>query len=102
MGASGKQPKFKKDSLDVQKLEYSLFVPEFLEEVVKVLTFGAVKYGRENWKKCKDKRLYIDAIYRHLEAYRMGEKTDKDTGCHHFACVCCNIMFIFWMDMNND
>lgn len=88
---------FNKEGVD-KKLKYSLIEPEFLEDVSKVLTFGANKYGDNNWKKCKDKSIYIDAVFRHLEAYRKGEIMDKDTNVSHMAHICCNIMFLHYME----
>ena len=91
---------FVKESQSVDKLIYSALVPEFIREVVDVLTSGAKKYSLNNWKKCEDKSLYIDALFRHIEAWRMGEKLDTETGKHHLAHACCNLMFLFWMDNN--
>ena len=54
---------------DGGKLEYGLLPPLALEETVKVLTFGAQKYERDNWKKVPDsKRRYLDAMERHIWA----------------------------------
>ena len=52
---------------DTGKLEYGLLPPLALEETVRVLTFGAQKYERDNWKRVPDsKRRYFDALQRHL------------------------------------
>ena len=85
-----KSSEFVKD--DEGKLQYSLLPKDELEEIVKVLQYGATKYGRDNWKLCNDKNRYIDALYRHLEAYRAGEMFDKDTNLHHLAHLACNAL----------
>ena len=36
---------------DGEKPDYSLIPPNTLDDVAKVLTFGAQKYDRHNWKK---------------------------------------------------
>lgn len=91
---------FTKESLSVDKLQYSLLEPDFMAEVAKVLTFGANKYSRENWKKCQNPELYMDALIRHIEAYRRGEQCDPETLLHHFAHAACNLMFLYWMEYN--
>ena len=89
-----KSSEFVKD--DEGKLQYSLLPKDGLEEIVKVLQYGAKKYGRDNWKLCNDKNRYIDALYRHLEAYRAGEMLDKDTNLHHLAHLACNAIFLLY------
>ena len=91
-----KSSEFVKD--DEGKLQYSLLPKDELEEIVKVLQYGATKYGRDNWKLCNDKNRYIDALYRHLEAYRAGEMFDKDTNLHHLAHLACNALFLLYFD----
>ena len=46
---------------DGGKLQYGLVPPLALKEMVKVLTFGAQKYDRDNWQKVPEsKRRYFD------------------------------------------
>lgn len=91
---------FIKESLSVDKVRFSLIEPEFLEEFAAVLSDGAKKYSTDNWKKCKDASLYIDALHRHINAFQKGELTDKDTGLSHLAHATCNLMFLHWMVKN--
>lgn len=91
---------FVKESQSVGKTMYSLLVPEFIKEVAEIMTFGAEKYAKDNWKKCEDKSFYVDALYRHIEKWRLGEVRDLETGKHHLSHACCNLMFLFWMDNN--
>lgn len=85
---------------DVGKPEYAL-VPMFaLEEVTKVLTYGANgKYTRDNWKYVENGAYrYINAAFRHLIAYSRGEQNDDETGYNHLAhCICC-LMFLLDAD----
>ena len=65
---------------DGGKLEYGLLPPLALEETVKVLTFGAQKYARDNWQKVPDsKRRYFDALQRHVWAWKRGERSEEHT-----------------------
>jgi len=80
---------------DSGKLRYDLLEPEFLQEVVAVLTHGATKYGDRNWSKVQNDR-YFAALYRHIEAMRLGEKRDSETGLHHAAHAACSLMFLYY------
>lgn len=79
-----------------------LIEPGFMEEVAKILTFGAEKYEIDNWKKFdKIKRFQAyGSLMRHLEAHRKGEKTDPESGCSHLCHIVTNAMFLWWFDNN--
>ena len=84
---------------DQDKLQYSLIPPYALEQVAKNLTVGLKKYKeRNNWKKVEGaEQRYLDALYRHLEAYRRGEVYDPDSSVPdmpHLAAVAVNAMFL--------
>jgi hypothetical protein len=84
---------------DGGKLEYGLLPPLALEETVKVLTFGAQKYERDNWKNVPDsKRRYFDALQRHTWAWKQGEQLDPESGIHHLAHAMCCLMFLYEHD----
>jgi Domain of unknown function (DUF5664) len=84
---------------DGGKLEYGLLPPHALEETVKVLTFGAQKYERDNWQKVSDaKRRYFDALERHIWAWKKGEQIDPESGIHHLAHAMCCLMFLYEHD----
>jgi len=85
---------------DGGKLEYGLLPPFALEETVKVLTFGAQKYERDNWQKVPDsKRRYFDAMQRHLWAWKQGEQDDPESGINHLAHAMCCLMFLYEHDI---
>jgi len=80
---------------DDQKLRWDLLPTKAVEEVVKVLTFGAKKYGSHNWKKVAEpERRYYAAAFRHLVAWNQGEKKDSDTGLSPLAHAACCILFL--------
>ena len=88
---------------DGGKLEYGLLPPLALEETVKVLTFGAQKYERDNWQKVPDaKRRYFDALQRHVWSWKQGEQIDPESGIHHLAHAMCCLMFILERDLFTD
>ena len=85
---------------DGGKLEYGLVPPLALKEMVKVLTFGAQKYERDNWQRVPDsKRRYFDALQRHLWAWKEGEELDPESGIHHLAHAMCCLAFLYEHDV---
>ena len=85
---------------DNDKLRYDLIPPLALEEMVKVLTFGAQKYEPDNWQKVPEsKRRYFAAMQRHLWAWKQGEKLDKESGIHHIAHAACCLYFLYEHDV---
>jgi hypothetical protein len=73
-----------------------------LAKIVDVMTFGANKYGPHQWKEVEDgKNRYFAALMRHLTAYRRGEKIDPESGIHHLAHAGCCLLFMMWLDDNN-
>ncbi len=93
---------FKKD--DGGKPRVSLVEPEFVLGTAKILTFGANKYGKNNWKtaKTEDIERYNDALLRHLYAYLGGEKIDPESGQPHLYHISCNIMFLDYFDRQDE
>jgi hypothetical protein len=85
---------------DIGKLQYSLLPFESLREIAKALTFGAEKYKRENWKKVEPYR-FVDALFRHIEAWRSGEINDPETKIHHLGHAGCNLLFLLWFELRN-
>jgi hypothetical protein len=79
----------------------SLITPEFLEELAKVLTMGAVKYHKHNWLKGLSYEETYDSLLRHANAWLSGEMLDKESGLHHMAHVACNAMFLLTYDARN-
>jgi hypothetical protein len=76
-----------------------------LVEVAKVLTYGAAKYGPDNWRSVPDaKNRYTGALMRHLAAWREGESIDPESGedkVLHIAQAACNALFLVWFEINN-
>jgi hypothetical protein len=66
-----------------------------MEQTAWVHKLGSEKYGSHNWRKtgvCAS--TYVNAILRHLNAWRDGEDLDPESGISHIAHVacCCNIL----------
>lgn len=87
---------------DAGKLRYGLIPPEATEGLARVLTYGAKKYKPNNWQQCEDTDRYVDALYRHLEAWRKGEKRDQESGLLHLEHALTNISFLLWFERRED
>lgn len=89
--------------LDKDKLDWSLLPPDEIEEIVKVLHYGARKYEPDNWKKVDNgRKRYFNAALRHLWAWWKGESKDPESGLSHLAHATCCFMFLMWMEKNNN
>jgi hypothetical protein len=82
---------------DTDKTRFDLVDPAFEEALAEVLTYGAGKYGPNNWRGVEPDRYYA-ALRRHLCAWRKGKKTDKESGLGHLAHCIANLMFLFHYD----
>lgn len=86
---------------DEGKIRRTLVDPEFIEEVARVLMFGAEKYGEGNWMQggLKYTRV-LDAMYRHMAAFETGEDFDSETGLPHVAHAATCAMFLLYYSRN--
>lgn len=84
---------------DDGKLRYGLIPPIALEQLAAVLTFGAQKYEPNSWQDVPDGlERYLNALMRHVEAYRAGEHVDPDSGLHHLAHAGTCLVFLLWLE----
>lgn len=79
---------------DAGKPMMSLVDPDAMEGLAKVLTFGASKYDKNNWRNGIVYSRIIDAAERHLAEVKRGNDTDAESGLGHIDHVMCNIMFL--------
>ena len=94
----------KKDDIEINalrynsgKLRWSLVEFDSLEDMVKVLEFGAKKYSDDNWKKGLMTDEIAESLMRHLFAYLRGEDLDPESGLPHTGHIMCNAMFLSYM-----
>lgn len=82
---------------DSGKIRYNLVPAEGLELVAKTMTFGAHKYKDRNWELDCEHSRRLDSAMRHIEADRLGERDDKETGLPHFAHAAAQLLMILSM-----
>ena len=86
---------------DTGKLRWDLIPYGTLTQVVKVLTFGSLKYDDNNWQKVDNPRnRYYAAMMRHIDVWWHGERIDPESDIHHLAHAICCAMFLLWGDNN--
>jgi hypothetical protein len=87
---------------DASKPRWDLLPMAPIDEVVKVLTHGAEKYGPNNWQQLVDaQNRYYAALMRHITAWRNGEQKDADSGFSHLAHAICNLIFLYENENRN-
>jgi len=89
---------------DKKKVRWDLLLWDDLEEIAKVLTHGAKKYGDYNWQNVDNfEARYEAALLRHLHAYRKARNRnkvayDKESNQRHLAHAACCLLFLMWKE----
>lgn len=87
---------------DGEKPQMYLLPPKAITEVAKVLTFGASKYGPENWRKLDDlQNRYSSAAMRHIFAHIDGGVLDEESELSHLAHAICCLLFKLEIELEN-
>jgi hypothetical protein len=87
---------------DQEKPRMDLLDPYAIEQLAKVLTFGAKKYDAHNWRKGIVKTRLLAALLRHTFAYLAGYDRDEETGLSHAAHAMCCCMFLLGLEHRVD
>jgi len=93
---------FKK--FDDAKLRWHLMPEAALEEVLKVLEFGAKRYGDLNWLEHADEvqwTRYMNALERHLKRFKRGTDKDPDSSNYELAHIACNALMLLTLQLKN-
>jgi hypothetical protein len=88
---------------DIGKLRWDLLPTSAVEKIVAVLTFGAAKYGANNWQALDEfEPRYYAALQRHLAAWRRGERIDPESDLPHLAHAACCLVFLLSREVGFD
>lgn len=90
-----------KDEEGKTRMELLLDMPEQLEKLGEILTFGINKYPTRMGWETRTVDQYRGAIMRHLLKWRKGERIDPETGLPHILHVAVNCMFIDYIENKN-
>lgn len=81
----------KKNDIIDGKIRMDLLPWAELEEIARVYTAGAKKYGPNQWQDLPNGyERYKGAMLRHLCEVEKGNDIDNETGCYHIAQVAWN------------
>lgn len=77
-----------KDLLGIKKAPLRLVPPALAIGVAPAMALGASKYGPYNWReKAVRLSVYLEAIDRHLAAFKDGQTYDEESGASHLSHV---------------
>lgn len=82
---------------DQGKPRLDLIPAEALNELGRVLGFGALKYSPGNWANGIHYSRLIAAALRHVSAFNSGENLDPESGLSHIGHALCCLSFLAWM-----
>lgn len=71
-----------------------------LSETARAMQFGAVKYGRNNWKNGLPYIETCDAMLRHATKLLYGESTDEESGVGHWGHIMFGVQVLMYMEDN--
>jgi hypothetical protein len=91
----------KAKKFDSGKIRLELLPTESLEEIAKVLMFGANKYGEYNWRGGMHWSRLMGATLRHCFKWISGETYDQETGITHLAHAATDLLFLISYQKNN-
>lgn len=80
----------------VKPERYSLIPSKPLSHVARVYGYGEKKYAKDNWRKGYEWGFSLDALFRHVEAFRRGEFLDPESGLPHLAHAVFHCLSLMW------
>ena len=83
---------------DEGKLRWDLLPLKEVEDIVKIYTFGAEKYGENTWQKVSNGyNRYKAAMFRHLMEFEKGNINDEESGLNHLAHMAWNAIAMLYL-----
>lgn len=100
-GTSGSEARGVK--YDTGKLRYELLDDAAMDELVAVLSYGAVLYEPGGWRHVEDGvERYVAAARRHLSAWRKGDLYDPESGLLHIGHFLCCALFLLGLEVEQN
>lgn len=97
----------KSERFNIGKLRWDLVDWTSLEEALKVLEAGAIKYSPDDWKKGLHREEILESMQRHLIHLFNKQELDEDLtklagqDIHHMGNIICNAIFYLYHARNN-
>jgi hypothetical protein len=83
---------------DEGKPRFDLIPPDAMLLIADVFTYGAKKYGENNWQGVEPSTRYLAAAYRHLNAYQRGETLDEGSGLNHLGHAIASLIMFYCLE----
>ena len=87
------------------KIKWRLLPIEPVEDIIRTMMHGEIKYSADNWKRCNDPEEYYDAAMRHMTKLKTEGLIDldsKEDQLYHAACAAANMIFYQWLTVYKD
>jgi hypothetical protein len=84
---------------DQGKLRVDLLPADALQEVARVMTYGAHKYAERNWERGMPWSKVAGPLDRHWLDFKLGRRVDRETKLRTMAHVACNALFLLAYEM---
>lgn len=81
------------------KNRIDLLPPEWTWALGDVTTKGSYKYEERNWERGMKWSIMVGCASRHVLKFLVGERYDRETGCHHLAMAAWNILALMSYDL---
>lgn len=85
---------------DAGKPDLSLVPKDAIWGTAAALTFGAVKYGRHNYREGMAYSRLVAACMRHVTAYNEGESLDPESGLSHLDHAMASLAMLKFMEQH--
>jgi hypothetical protein len=76
------------------KFLMSLVPTSLLRYTAAGLTYGAIKYNKDNWRTGFEYRSLLDSLKRHLSDFEDGKDFDEESGLPSLALIATNLAFL--------
>lgn len=81
------------------KVQLELIPMSWTWALGQVLTRGAAKYAARNWERGMAWSYPVGCALRHMIKFAVGERYDRETGCHHLAMAAWNMLALMTYDL---
>lgn len=87
---------------DENKPRWDLLPFDALNEIAKVMTYGAIKYEPRNWEKGMSWSRVFASMQRHLSAWFHGNDVDVESKMSHLSHAACCMLYLLAFECRND
>jgi hypothetical protein len=87
---------------DEHKPRWDLLPFDALNEIAKVMTYGAIKYEPRNWEHGMSWNRVFASMQRHLSAWFHGNNIDDESKMSHLAHAACCMLYLLAFEVRRE